>query len=182
VSTVAGLDVSLQSTGVAVIWPGGDVQLRRVRSKGKEDATLADRRMRLRDLAVDIVCAVPAEADLVVIEQPAFSRQTGHMHDRSGLWWLVVDHLTEAGHLVAEVSPTARARYATGRGNAGKDEVLAAVVRRYPTADVSQNDVADALILAAMGAAHLGHPLATLPLTHTAALDGVTWPTTGAAA
>ncbi len=41
------------------------------------------------------------------------------------------------------MSPTARARDATG--NAGKDLVLASVIRRYDDERILGNDVADAL-------------------------------------
>lgn len=116
------------------------------------------------------------EADLVVVEQPAFSRSTGSMHDRSGLWWLAVAKLRSLDRPVVEVTPTARAKYATGKGNAGKDAVLAAVVRRYPDVEVTGNDEADALVLAAMGARWAGHPIDDPPKTHLAALEAVRWP------
>jgi hypothetical protein len=74
-------------------------------------------------------------------------------------------------------------KYATGKGMIAKDAVLAAVVRRYVGIDVTCNDEADALILAAMGARHLGQPIEdSLPLTHLAAMDNVHWPATSNAA
>ena len=75
--------------------------------------------------------------------------------------------------------PTSRATYATGKDNAGKDAVLAAVVRRYPDVDVTGNDEADALVMAAMGARLLGHPLEdSLPQSHLRALAGLELPDT----
>jgi len=181
---VVGIDLSLTSTGLAEIrWgdPGGGrthtVCTRRVESNGRADDTLADRQKRLHRL-LRSVYDWAGGADLVVIEGPAFSRTTGHMHDRSGLWWMVVDYLTEEfGSLIVEVTPTSRCRYATGKGNAGKDQVLAAAVKRYPDVDVTGNDIADALVLAAMGARHLGHPIdASLPQTHLDAMIKICWP------
>ncbi|MCU1677704.1 MAG: hypothetical protein JWM93_2462 [Frankiales bacterium] len=175
--TVVGLDLSLTSTGIAII-DGGGVHLDRVRSKGAADATLRQRRVRLQHLHGAITDRIggylPA---LVVIEQPAFSRQTGHMHDRSGLWWLIVDRLHSCGCAVVEITPTKLKKYATGAGNSGKDTVMLEVASRFrDVVTVTGNDVADALVLAAMGADHLGYPLVPLPATHRKALDDVAWP------
>jgi crossover junction endodeoxyribonuclease RuvC len=172
---VVGIDPSLAATGLAT-----PARLRTITSQpGRPD--LRGRRDRLT-VAADTITLTVAEdvhprTALVVIEAPAYSK-TGHQHERSGLWWLVVDRLLDAGHLVCEVTPSARARYATGRGNAGKDEVLAAVVRRYPHQDVRDNNTADALVLRAMGCRYVGQPLEDgLPAAHRAALDKVLWPT-----
>lgn len=175
---VVGLDVSLTSTGVATIVAVDRIVVRRVASKGSKDASL-DARSRRLDILRRTLCQVAAGADLVVIEGPSFGQtRQGGQHDRAGLWWLVVGRLVEShGITVVEVPPACVKKYATGKGNASKDQVLAAVVRRYPDVDVSGNDEADALVLAAMGARHLGHPIEdTLPLVNLAALAGVRWP------
>ncbi|MGX1809732.1 hypothetical protein ACWIGI_28760 [Nocardia sp. NPDC055321] len=93
--------------------------------------------------------------------------------DRHGLWWLIYDTLAEQGHWVIAVPPPNRAKYATGRGNAGKDAVLAAAVRRYPAIDIIiNNNIADAVILMAIGCRLLGEPIdEPLPATNLAALE-----------
>lgn len=178
---VVGLDLSLTSTGVAVATQDGAIT-DRITTKPTPNATLRDRVARLGMMA-SLTCDHAKGADLIVIEQPAYSRTGGSTHDRSGLWWLVVGKLSGL-YPVVEVAPTCRSRYATGRGNASKDDVLSAVIRRYPHVDVNGNDEADALILAAMGARHLGHPLErpglkpmhALPTPHLKAMDAVHWP------
>jgi crossover junction endodeoxyribonuclease RuvC len=51
------------------------------------------------------------------------------------------------------------------------------VIRRYPDVDVDGNDVADALVLAAIGCRHLGSPLEeSLPANHLAAMNKIRWP------
>lgn len=186
--TIVGLDLSLTSSGVAIISNTGSVTVDRITSTAPKTprhprtgkplpATLQQRIDRLASLRRRIV-SVAELADLVVIEAPAFASKTGHMHDRSGLWWQVVNALDEEGFTVVEVTTTGRAKYATGKGNASKDAVLAAVVRRYPDVEVTGNDEADALVVAAMGARHLGRPIDTdLPKTHLTAMDAVHWPT-----
>lgn len=184
---VVGIDLSLTSTGIAALrW--GDLDSHgvtstwttRVQSKGQAGASLAARIRRLRNLRQAIV-DYASGADLVVIEGPSYAQaNAAAAHDRSGLWWQIVDLLDDDfGCTVVEAAPKCRIKYATGKGNLGKDAVLAAVVRRYADVDVTGNDVADALVLAAMGARHLGHPIEdSLPATHLAAMAGVAWPAT----
>jgi len=177
---IVGIDLSLTSTGIATIdTTTGARAVATVTSKGKAGASLESRQTRLHNLCLDVVAGRGGahDADLVVIEAPAFSRSNPGMHDRSGLWWLVVDMLDGFDRPIVEVSPSSRAKYGSGKGNAGKDQVLAAVVRRYPDIPVSNNDEADALILAAMGARHLGHPIeVTLPQVQLDAMVKVRWP------
>lgn len=176
--TVVGIDPSLTSAGLAVTSPAGSgaVSLYRVQSTGRASATWEQRYERIDAHTANILAHVPAGA-LVVIEAPAYSRNVGSAFDRAGLWWRIYDGARALGCPVLALTPQTRAMYATGRGNAGKDEVLAAVVRRYAAAAVTGNDVADALVFAAIGARLLGFPLETaLPKTHLRALDKVTLP------
>lgn len=178
---VIGVDPSLTGTGVCMMDDRDgagpvDIQVMRVKSAGKRDDSLAVRRKRLGTIAYEVAAlADQLEPDLVVIEAPAYGAPGGSMHDRSGLWWLMV-YVLGTRHRVVEVSPTARVKYGTGKGNAPKDQVLAAVVRRYPLVPVDDNNQADALLLAAMGMRHFGHQVDSLPDTHLAAMDKVRWP------
>lgn len=169
--TVIGLDLSLTSTGVARI-DGSDATVARVVSKPAA-STLAARSARLRSIAAKVT-GMCAGAGLVVVEGPAYASKSGAAHDRAGYWWLVVAELTATGVPVVEVPPATLKVFATGRGNAGKDDVLTAVVRRYPHVEFAGNDEADALVLAAMGCRLLGAPLeASLPQTHLRAMEKV---------
>lgn len=175
-TVIIGLDLSLTSTGLARI-NDGEVTLRRVQSKPPPAArvTLASRSLRLRKIAGEVFDYCTG-ADLVVVEGPSYASDSGAAHDRAGLWWLILARLTGQGYNVVEVPPTLVKQYATGKGNAPKDAVLAAVVRRYPHVNVDQNDVADALVLAAMGARFTRQPIdGDLPQTHTRALARVKW-------
>lgn len=191
---IIGLDLSLSSTGACRLeltpQPLGpenvEVTLQRITSKpppipaGAKQPTLQQTSLRLRKLAGQIT-ALCAGADFVLVEGPAISRTSGHAHDRSGLWWLVVARLTGAGLNVVEVGTTVLKTYALGKGGgpgADKDAVLAAVVLRYQElATVTGNDEADALVLAAMGARWIGQPIEPkqLPQTHLRALKSVRW-------
>ena len=173
VPRVIGLDLSLASTGLAMI-DHGVIRTRRITSKPVAQ-DLDARSKRLRRLVGEIWLYIE-QASLVCVEGPSYGSTTGHQHDRAGLWWLTIGRATGTGLHVVEVPPTVVKTYATGKGNAKKDEVLAAVVRRYPSVDVTGNDEADALVLAAIGCRLLGKPIEPdLPATHLRAMNKIAW-------
>jgi crossover junction endodeoxyribonuclease RuvC len=142
---VVGLDLSLTCTGVAVATQNGAIT-DRITSKPTPNATLADRAVRIGLITARVVDFVRG-ADLVIIEGPTYATSTGSQHDRSGLWWLVVNRLIAGTMPVVEVSPTTRCRYATGARHLG-----------HPLETP------------------LYANLDALPATHRAAMDAVTWP------
>lgn len=202
---IVGLDLSLTATGLARVETGAGanvvglhgkpiipatVEVRRIGSKapahkkGDPPPSIGSRSLRLRRLAGQITeqCA---GADLVVVEGPSYASEGAGTWDRAGLWWLVVARLTGAGLNVVEVPPSNVKMYALGKGGGagtGKDEVLAAVIRRYlPVVEVPGNNEADALVLAAMGARFIGAPIepgGTIPAANAKALTAVRWTTT----
>ncbi|MFH8403759.1 hypothetical protein ACH4FX_03150 [Streptomyces sp. NPDC018019] len=166
---VRGLDLSLTGAGVA---SAGWAQT--LGSKGRRHDPYAVRRARLDRLADRILDTV-GTCDLAVVEGPSYGSRGAGTWDRAGLWWLVVDRLAAREIPVAVVAPTARARYATGDGRAGKAAVLDATAARYGIA-LRDDNQADAYVLAAMGHDWLGEPLAPVPDRHRAALARVEWP------
>ena len=185
---VVGIDPSLTATGVAVI-DLDDVlapAVHVVSSKPTGD-TITDRLDRISRLVDGILDAAGLDRlnlpvtggpqARVVIEAPAYSSRIGHQHDRSGLWWVLVDWCRAAKVPVVEVPPAVRAKYATGKGNATKGAVIDATARRFPHVDTRGDDNAcDALWLAAIGAHLAGTPVVDLPVTHRDALARVTPP------
>lgn len=142
---------------------------------------LPARGARLRDIAGPVLRACHG-AGLVLVEDLYMGAGTGGQLDRAGLWWIIVNSLTARGTPVIAVTNNHLKMYALGKGGGkgtDKDYVLAAVIRRYPAVNVQSNNTADALVLAAMGARHLGSPLETdLPETHLRAMKAVHWPAT----
>lgn len=177
---IVGVDLSLTSTGISVVETtplGHEVTLHRVQSKPPpaDRVTLYTRSRRLRGIAQTIFTHCQG-AGLVVIEGPSYASESGAAHDRAGEWWMVVGRLTAQGFNVTEVPPTLVKQYATGKGNAGKDAVLAATVRRFPHVEVDGNDVADALVLASLGCRFIGRPIdEPLPQSHTRAMARIKW-------
>lgn len=184
-----GLDLSLTGAGVAVAhspdaaeWGDEDrFQVHTFGRPGKNDETLDHRLKRIDDTVEQIGSAIVnliQWPSLAVVEQPAYGQTNGKSHDRSGLWWLVVHRVVHSyGIPLLEATPQKVKMYATGKGGASKDEVLAAVVRRYPDAPVSNNNEADAFVLAAIGLRLLGEPIEkNLPQTHLRAMEGLEIP------
>lgn len=157
---VVGVDPSLTGTGVAcaTLNRDGSVSWESFTVKSKASAPSIAARMKRLSWIKRSALARLVPGSLMVIEAPAYSRSQGSRHERSGLWWLIVDLATEKGSRAVEVSPTARAKYATGRGNASKAEVVAAVSARYGVVPANDNE-ADAIALAALGFRLAGFPI-----------------------
>lgn len=177
---VVGIDLSIASTGLA----DSSGRTARVHSQGHIHDPLATKVARHRDIADRILAFVdyvgddgPELADLVVIEGPSYGSIAGQQHNLGGLWWRVVDRIVDDVPVVV-IEPSKRAKYATGT-TAKKEAVTIAALRRYEPLGwhVTGNDIADAVVLMAMGRRLLGHPIErSLPVTHLAALKGVALP------
>lgn len=160
-----GIDPSLTACGVALIQSYDDDRVRSVHTlgrKGKTTESLPQRHERINTLVeqvLETIRQLDVTPDLVAIEGPSHGNVTGSHHDRSGLWWQLVIRLREAGYEVVEITPTQVKKYATGKGNAGKPEVMAAAIRRYLDVPISNDNEADAWVLAAMAARLIGEPI-----------------------
>jgi crossover junction endodeoxyribonuclease RuvC len=174
-SYVIGLDPSLTSSGIATITLGSGVtaEARVVKTAAQVNPTISDRNDRLRRIAAELTDAC-RHAELVAIEGPALSRNTGHVWDRAGLWWLTVDRLLQLDLPLVQIETTVRAKWATGKGNASKTAVAVAMARMWPDVAIPDDNAADALALATIAAQQLGW---TKQLArHRDALTTVRWP------
>ena len=180
---IVGLDLSLSATGVAVIRPHETpaVRVHLVTSSPKRDSAYPDHLDRLRALCRRIIdkatsTAEPGDQIVFVMEGPAFAATGAHQHTRAGLWWLIYHLLSKQGVFVI-IEPSRLKRYVTGKGNAPKDLVFATMIRNFPGVALTDNNEADALGLAAMGARELGFPQEpSVQRVTPAALEGVDWP------
>lgn len=160
---VLGIDTSLTGTGLAR--PDGSLYTVKSNPSG---GAVADRHDRLTAIVQTVVDGAIA-LELAVIEQPAYSRNAGSMHDRSGLWWLVVHRLFDLGVPVLEVPPTSLKKYATGKGTATKGDMRMALYKRAGL-DIGDDNQVDAWWLRALGHDFTGHPLVELPEANRSAL------------
>ena len=176
--SVVGIDPSLAATGLAIIDPG--VEVFTLGRKGFEGDGWVERSDRIVGQVRRVAAHIPpAGVDLVVMESmpQGMKNPMPSFGDRWAVWWGVYSTLRGRGLPVAVVQPTTRAKWATGSGTAKKAVVLAAVREQWPDVRIRDDNQADALTLAAMGALHLGWPLPfEIKDRHVGALDVVEWP------
>jgi Holliday junction resolvasome RuvABC endonuclease subunit len=173
-----GVDPSLSGTGLARITPAGIVTTRLVRTEPAR--SLRGTADRIRYITGHVVRFTPA-GSLALIEEmyiPKGKKAAGGVLERAWLWGFIADQLLRRGCTVVKVPAPRRAKLATGNGNSDKDEVLATMRERFPATSIVDDNVADALALAAAAARWAGFP-ADGPLNEgqTQAMTTVAWPT-----
>lgn len=173
---VVGIDLSLTATGLASIETIADVAAvtTKVVKTKVDTGTLHSRHNRLETIASAVVQFSKA-ADLAVLESPSYSSGGRGTWDRAGLWWWVVSVLMLTGVPVAQVSPKSRAKFATNNGNAGKGATAVAIGRLWPDVQLQDDNDSDALVLATMGALHLGLTVPFKPWQH-GEVAKIEWP------
>ncbi len=177
-----GIDLSMTSTGLAVydpamVVPGGVAHTETVTTRPNKIPGYDGKLERFQMISSKIMLALPVDEVHVFLEGPSYSSAGQATHDIAGNWWLLYQLLTDEGCHITVVPPAIVKTYATGKGNAAKDAVLAAAIKRYPDIDIPGNDIADAVILMAIGRRMSGQPLeADLPKTHLRAMDKLVAP------
>lgn len=173
---VYGIDPSLHRTGIAALRsePDREYQFWSSTSIGSRPVgdAIGDLVNRYRTLTAAVTGEMTKwsddwpDPDLIVMEGPAYgsgkTRSPVMDHRISGFWWAMAESLCGwAGQFVKPpqlliVPPTTLKQYITGKGGAGKDEVLLAVSRLYSGCHIANNDEADAVGLTALGTRFLG--------------------------
>lgn len=173
---VVGLDLSLTATGAA--WE----QYVHLIPSTPDDGTLDGRHRRLSTIRLHVQRLLLGlgpwdipRVDLVVVEGPSHGHTSGKHHDRSGLWWLVVDDIRRLHLPTVEVTPAQLKTFATGKGNATKADLRMSLYQRAGI-DERDDNLVDAYWLSELGRHLHGTPLHDLPKTHTRALDKITLP------
>jgi crossover junction endodeoxyribonuclease RuvC len=178
---VVALDLSLTCTGWAVADDGPD-QPWKVDGHACGTITLPKLRGMERLAAIRDRIASPLRgcltdaATVVVIEGYSFGSRNSQAHALGELGGVIRLALHEQGRPFVDLPPTVVKKLATGKGNAGKEEVLAAAIRRLDYSGHDNNE-ADALWLLTAAMIHYGMPGAPdLPAANLSALEKVTWP------
>lgn len=161
-----GLDLSLSSTGYSC---GDTAGVIASKLSGVE---------RLIEISESIITIIKdLSVDVVLIEGYSFASRSGQAFSIGELGGVVRVSLRKNNKPWIEIPPTCRAKFATGRGNASKNEVISAVSARTgivwgnPGAD----DKCDAWILQQMGFSYLGLSEYNWPDVNLSALEKVDW-------
>jgi Holliday junction resolvasome RuvABC endonuclease subunit len=147
VTKIMGLDLSLTSTGVSI---GGLTTSIRSKNKGSE---------RLLEIRNEILTlAQEAGVQIVAVEGYSYASRHSQAHSIGELGGVVRVALRELGVPVVVIPPTCRAKFATGKGNSGKSEVMSAISAKTGIiwSGGDGNDRCDAWILEQMTLTYLG--------------------------
>jgi crossover junction endodeoxyribonuclease RuvC len=164
---VLGIDPSLTSTGF---------------SSGEKRGTLTTAlkgAQRLDYLANELESLITTISDktLVAIEGYSFASRNSQAHSIGELGGVLRLTMFRLGIPFVDIPPTSRAKFATGKGNASKSEVISALSARTGIvwSGKGADDMADAFVLEEMGLTHLGRQRYDWPKSHTEALDKIDW-------
>jgi len=142
-----GLDLSLTSTGFSTNGITGRIS---TPTKGAE---------RLYLISNNIISLIKEHAiNVVIIEGYSFASSNSQAHSIGELGGCVRMRLWENEIPFVDVPPTSRAKFATGRGNASKAEVISSISAKTGKvfAGKGSDDECDAWVLEQMGLTHLG--------------------------
>jgi Holliday junction resolvasome RuvABC endonuclease subunit len=178
--SAAGVDPSIASTGIAVLYEGG-YSFDRIRSKAGADSLFA-RVARMEGMVTSIRAALLPVPDLevIVFEGAAFGSKNAMGHMLGGYWWMLAAGLIDLAP-IAVAQPATVKKFATDDGRAGKPEMVVAAQRAFPDAGLlsKDHDIADAAALAGLGAMKLGIDWggAFVPSGGMGSVRAVRWPT-----
>jgi len=161
-----GIDPSLTSSGFCV---GDKMFSYNPKTKGVE------RLIEIRDLMISLI--EDESVDAVVIEGYAFGARNSHAHGLGELGGVLRVAVREADICLVDVPPTLRAKFATGRGNASKSEVVSAVSARTGILFEGRgaDDMCDAWLFREMAWAAKGRSKYEWPKLNLDALEKIDW-------
>jgi Holliday junction resolvasome RuvABC endonuclease subunit len=164
--SVVGLDLSLTSTGICA---RGNPEAISTAQKG------ASRLAWMRTVIIDRVREVPRPA--VCIEGYSFGSRNSQAHAIGELGGVIRVALWENQIPWVDIPPTCRAKFATGKGNASKNEVVSSISARTGIVWTGKgaDDMCDAWILEEMGLAHFGLARFEWPQINLSALEKIDW-------
>jgi crossover junction endodeoxyribonuclease RuvC len=137
-----GIDPS-SKTGLAIIDKQGNIiNAADVTTKVKEDP------QRFSDIAEKIIDELQPN-DRIAIEGFSYGSKGKGVSFQYGLGWIIRHLLLERGYEYTEVPPTSVKKFATGKGNTKKDEMVLPIYKKWGFEHTSDN-VRDAFVLAQM--------------------------------
>jgi len=159
---IAAFDLSLTATGLATNFELLGRCARVVENRSPDNAAISSgvlRPERINGLTRlryirEVVLEIANDADLVVLEGLAFGAKGNAMLDLAGLAAVVRLALADCDRPFVDVPPSTLKKFAVGNGNAPKDEMLAAAIRRLGYTGHDHNE-ADALWLLELARTHV---------------------------
>lgn len=152
--TVCGIDQSYTSTGVVIFENSSYKKHYVITTQIDRDDPLTYIN-RAKHIATEVVAIMHHDkVDRVVIEGLGFGAKGDQTRNLAGLQYLILSRLIDMDIPVSIIAPTSLKKQATGKGNAGKDEMIEAVgpellpaLMKIPKSK-GRGDIADAYGLA----------------------------------
>ena len=163
---IIGIDLSLTSTGVATSTETFSIA---TKLRGMERLEYIEREV--SNLLLGSDCPV------VAIEGYAMAKHGSHAHAQGELGGIIrlLMHKNKVPYI--DIPPTNRAKFATGKGNAGKSEVVSTIsaITGIIWSGSGADDECDAWVLREMVACKLGQSSFTWTKKSLDALDKIDW-------
>lgn len=160
---IIGIDPSLTSTGIVVL-RDSKVELAET-TKDRPELGTIERVKLIREQITNVIENLTdghgewQAPDLIVIEGFSYGSKGRSLFDIAYLGWRIREDLEQLkvddGIPWLEVPPTQVKQFATGKGNANKEIILQQVYKRWGV-EFSDNNQADAYVLAQIGRAYSG--------------------------
>jgi Holliday junction resolvasome RuvABC endonuclease subunit len=168
-----GLDLSLTSTGLAV----GDETYVIKTDKLRGPTRLAHIRDRIHEHLANYLHDNGGPI-VIMLEGYSFASKNSRSHGLGEIGGVMRLWFHDHGFSVVEIPPTCRAKFATGKGNASKSEVVSAVSARTGRVweGSGAEDECDAWVLQEMGLTFMGAGRYDWPAANRNALNKIEWP------
>lgn len=149
-----GIDPSTK-TGLVILNQNGNIKLEiEIKSKIKQDP------QRFMDIADQIIKLInktcKGEEVKILIEGFSFGSRGKAVSTQYGIGWVIRTLLVESLLEYTEVSPSALKKFATGKGNCKKEDMILPIYKRWGYQNDSDN-IRDAYVLAQIGRYLDGH-------------------------
>ena len=163
---ILSLDLSLTSTGYC---HNGETGVISVDKTGPHRLWLIKRKV--EDLIIEF------SIDVVAMEGYSFASRNSQAHSIGELGGVIRLLLWELGRPVVVIPPTCRAKFATGKGNAGKNEVISSISAKTGIvwSGGGADDMCDAWILEQMAMAKIEISRYDWTKLQLSALDSIEW-------
>lgn len=161
-----GLDISLTSTGYSIDEKTGVIA---TKTKGPERLSIVNKTV--------LQLCLDKEIDCVLLEGYSFASRNSQAHSIGELGGCIRMTLWECSIPYIEIPPTSRAKFATGKGNAGKTEVISSISSKtgMTFSGSGADDECDAWILEQMGLAKLQKSKYQWTKEQLSALEKIDW-------
>lgn len=181
-----GIDSSLTGTGLArayvkQVWSDGPPAFEQVvdlatvgASKPKKGDTWLAKSRRVHEVLDGIESAiVETQPDVIGLEELAYGAKGDAVVVLHWLWGEIINLVRVHDVPLYLVNVSGIKKFATGNGNAKKDEVMLAMANRYPQYAIKDNNQSDALAACMMVARHCGCPFDTMPAKNLESMNKV---------